>query len=613
VDDTIFATIVEFCNHYVWSFPEALPWMVVILLGVGLFTTVQLRFIQLRRLGHALKAVAGRYDNPEDDGDVSHFQALSTALSATVGIGNIAGVAIAIHWGGPGALFWMWVTAVFGMALKYAECTLSLRYRNFDSQGNVSGGPMYYIQKGLGRRWKPMAIFFAVCAVVASFGGGNMNQANTVAMSAYDSFSIPAWLVGLVSAGLVGMVILGGIKRIAKVTSKLAPFMAVVYLAGALAVIVINYQQLPAAFSAIFRGAFNPQASLGGSVAGIFSLTLLWGIKRGLFSNESGQGSAPIAHAAARTKEPVREGAVALLGPLIDTLIICTMTGLVILTTGVWDEKRQSDIGMNEVSVYAASSVPAKAEHEAARIAAAKDAIESAQKAIEQAEQVRRNGGQLSEAQKSDLQAAEALLAPRVIHVVQGRIPELVFVAREGLVEQPQLLRVHEGEQIPYAGALRFTPGGAKLEPLDKKEGQGEEIELKLAGRMLFTSSALTAWAFERGLSPLGNWGSYVVTFAVFLFALSTMISWSYYGDRAIEYLGGAKYVTIYRIVYVLFVYIGSVSALRIVWDYGDLAIGLMAVPNLIAVALLSPEVVRMTKDYFRRMAKSNTEPPGRT
>jgi AGCS family alanine or glycine:cation symporter len=363
--------IVDVGNTLVWSTPAALPWMVAVLLLTGLFVTVRLSFIQLRQVGHAVRAVFGKYDDPDDEGDISHFQALSTALSATVGIGNIAGVAMAIHYGGPGALFWMWVTAVFGMALKFAECTLSMQYRGFDADGNASGGPMYYIEKGLGKKWKPLAVLFAVCAVISSFGGGNMSQANTVAVSAYSDFGIEGWVVGLVSSAIVGFVILGGIKRIAKVSSKLAPTMATIYIAGALVILILNVNAIPDAFVQIFSQAFNPRASLGGSVAGVFSMTLLWGVKRGLFSNEAGQGSAPIAHAAAKTKEPVREGAVAMLGPLIDTLIICTMTGLVVVTTGVWDEKKQADLGIGEVKTYTAASLPETGTSEAGRIAAA--------------------------------------------------------------------------------------------------------------------------------------------------------------------------------------------------------------------------------------------------
>ncbi|MEC7927637.1 MAG: sodium:alanine symporter family protein, partial [Candidatus Neomarinimicrobiota bacterium] len=300
-----------------------------ILIGTGLFVTVSLGFIQVRRLKHSFDVVSGKYDNPDDEGDVTHFQALSAALSATIGIGNIAGVALAVRLGGPGALFWMWVTALFGMALKYAECTLSHKYRVIHDDGSVSGGPMYYIEKGLGPKWKPLAIFFATCAVICSFCTGNMNQANTIAQT-FASYNVPIWISGSFIAFMVGLVIIGGIKRIAAVASRIVPTMAVLYVSGALLILLVNYQNIIHSLESIFREAFSLKSGWGGLFA-----VIMWGVRRGLYSNEAGQGSAPIAHAAAKTKESAREGAVAMMGPFIDTIIVCTMTGLAILSTGV--------------------------------------------------------------------------------------------------------------------------------------------------------------------------------------------------------------------------------------------------------------------------------------
>jgi len=555
--------IVDVGNTLVWSTPAALPWLVVVLLGTGFFVTVRLGFIQLKQVRHAVDVVAGKFDDPEHDGDISHFEALSTALSATVGIGNIAGVATAIHYGGPGALFWMWVTAFFGMALKYAECTLSMHYREFDDDGNASGGPMYYIEKGLGPKWKPLAAFFAVCAVVASFGGGNMNQANTIAVSASTDFGVSVYLVGIISAAIVGAVILGGIKRIATVSSKLAPTMAAVYCIAALIIIAFNFGEIPYAFTTIFHNAFNPAASLGGSVAGIWSVTLLWGVKRGLFSNEAGQGSAPIAHAAAKTDEPVREGAVAMLGPLIDTLIICTMTGLVIVTTGSWDDKVDSTVGLDSAAVVFDEYVDHDALTEYARLSGGME-------------------GQALAAEK------ESDGATRSVTVQGGVAQGVFFIAREAQVAEPRILR----DDAPFSGTLTY----------DLKGGSWVEEGLDLKGDMLQNSSALTALAFKRGLSPLGDWGNYVVTLCVFLFAISTMISWSYYGDRCVTYLWGSRYVIYYRLAYTGFVFLGCVLALEVVWAYGDLAMGLMTLPNLIAVILLMPKLLEITGDYFSRM-----------
>ncbi len=328
--DQIIAWLVEI----IWNTPSQFPAMVAILLAFGIYITFRLGFIQVRRFGHGLKVVTGFYDDPDDEGDINHFQALTTALSATVGIGNIAGVAYAIHVGGPGALFWMWVTAVLGMAIKYTEVTLAQEYRQTNEDGTVSGGPMYYIERGLGSNWKWLAVAFAISAAICAFLTGNAVQANTVADVMQTDFQIPLWVTGLVTASIVGAVILGGIKRIGRVTSKLVPIMASFYVLGAFVILVLNYDAIIPAFGTIFSNAFNPQAGAYGVGSGALILTLSFGIQRGIFSNEAGQGSAPIAHSAAKTDEPVREGVVALLEPFIDTLVICTMTGLVIVSTG---------------------------------------------------------------------------------------------------------------------------------------------------------------------------------------------------------------------------------------------------------------------------------------
>ena len=398
---------------------------------------------------------------------------------------------------------------------------------------------MYYIEKGLGRSWKPLAVAFAACAVVASFGGGNMNQANTVAVSANADFGVAAWIAGLIAAAFVAVVILGGIKSIAAVASRLAPSMAILYVLGALSILALHVGDIPGAFGEIFTSAFSPRAGLGGSVAGTLSLTLLWGVRRGLFSNEAGQGSAPIAHAAAKTNEPVREGVVAMLGPLIDTLIICTMTGLVIVITGVWDQKERDTVGLADAEVVLVGSK-----------------------------------------------------APAQIEVVSGHQAVVTFKAVDGPVDGARIVL----DDKPWTGRLGWDAAAKKLKA-------PEGVELKLSGEMLKNSSALTAWGFKKGLSPLGDWGNYIVTICVFLFALSTMISWSYYGDRCITYLFGVKWVLLYRLVFVCFVFVGATTALKLVWAFGDLALGLMVVPNLIAVVLLLPKIVDLTRDYFSRMA----------
>ena len=464
-----------------WTYLELIPLrigyyisfiLIPTLLGTGLLITLSNRFIQIRKLGHSIKVTAGVYDDPKDEGDVTHFQALTAALSATVGIGNIAGVAIALRWGGPGALFWMWVTALLGMSLKFAECTLAHKFRIIHEDGSASGGPMYYITQGLGKNWKWFATLFAICAVLCSFCTGNMNQANTIAESlreydltqiGFPAFmldvdaetgvgNIKAWIVGVFIATLVGLVVIGGIKRIASVASRVVPTMAVLYCGGAIIILINNYTDVFPSLQRIFVGAFSPEAGVGG----VF-VVIMWGIRRGLYSNEAGQGSAPMAHAAAKTEEAVREGAVALMEPFVDTLIICSITGITILSTG----------------------------------------------------------------------ALEAY-------------PEL-------------------------------------------------------------TGAQLTRAAFEDGFGNFKWIGNAIITTSVFFFAYSTMISWSYYGDRASEYLFGAKAIKPYRFVYVFFNFLGCILPLAVVWNIGDVALSCMAIPNLIAIIFLSGVLKKMTDAYFAK------------
>ena len=537
-------------SDIVWGWPSAAPLLVLILLVVGMITTFYLGWIQVRRFVHGIQVIRGRYDNPADEGDITHFQALTTALSATVGIGNIAGVATAIHYGGPGALFWMWVTAVFGMALKYAECTLSMKHRVILPNGEASGGPMYYIERGLGKGWKPLAVFFAVCAIISSFGSGNAVQSFTVADQFRADLSIPTWLTGLVMASLVGAVILGGIRRIGEVTSRLAPFMAVIYVAGALLVLLARFTEVPGVIGMIVASAFKPAAQVGGFAGGTFIFLLTWGVKRGLFSNESGQGSAPIAHAAAKTKEPVREGVVAMVGPFIDTLIICTLTGLVILTTGVWKERKEESV---LITPQAAITV------------------------------IRGDAGVEVNAKIDD----ENIVSGQVT-VERGEAQGVLFVRNHSVVEDALILG--EGDEA-YTGTIVVDEGSVS----------GADESLYLAGRMAQNGSPLTAFAFDRGLGFLGGRGHYIVTLAVFLFGISTAISWSYYGDRATTYLAGPKYVFYYKILFLVMHFLGAIFPLELVWGFGDVALGLMALPNLIAIILLLPQIRAATNDYFSR------------
>ncbi len=439
------------------------PPFLVLLIGTGVFLTIYLRFVQVRQFRHSIEVISGKFDDPDEEGDLSHFQALSAALSATIGIGNIAGVATAIHYGGPGALFWMWLVAFVGMATKGVECFLAHRFREVHPDGTAAGGPMYYIKNGMGPGWGWLAVTFAFLAAVASLGSADMVQSNTVSQILQNDLSIPPWVTGIVLATLVAVVIIGGIRRIGHVASKLVPTMCVLYLVGGITILVLNLGRVPEALALIVTKAFTTQGEVGGFAGSTFLMTLTWGAKRGLFSNEAGQGSAPIAHAAAKTHESVREGIVAQIGPFIDTLVVCTITGLVILTTDAW--------------IY-------------------------------------------------------------------------------GVGDDGQLLN----------------------------------------------GAALTAWAFRHGLEPIIPFGHYIVTIAVPLFAYSTMIAWSYYGDRSVSFLWGPRAVLPYRVVFVAFTFIGATLALPLVWDMADVSNGLMAAPNLIALVALARLARSEYTDYFRRM-----------
>jgi AGCS family alanine or glycine:cation symporter len=539
-----FERIVNFLNGIVWDTPSIFPLMVVLLLGYGIFITIRLGFIQLRRFKHGLKVVTGFYDSPKDVGDVNHFQALSTALSATVGIGNIAGVAIAIHYGGPGALFWMWVTALLGMAVKYSECTLAVHYRTKNADGSVSGGPMYYIERGLGKNWKWLAIIFAVAAVICSFLTGNAVQANTVADTVFTTFNIPNAVTGLITAAIVGIVIIGGIKRIGMVTARLTPLMAILYVFGALIILLMNYDQILPTLGLIVTSALSPEAGAYGVGSGAIMTTLVWGIKRGLFSNEAGQGSAPIAHAAAKTDEPVREGVVALLEPFIDTLVICTMTGLVICITGVWDSKHPAVIALSSNDTVLVVDSPYN------------DSMSTL--------------------------------------FIEDGIPQNGTLMRYGY----SVDTVYADTDLTsfFSGVLSF--GGGSREGFTSEEVPIREVY----GNVIENGASLTSYAFEKGLSPLIPGGRYLVTICVILFGISTSISWSYYGDRSIQYLFGDTSILYYRVVYVMMHFVGAVLSLTMVWTIGDIALGIMTIPNLIALFGLSGVVYKLTQDYFKRM-----------
>lgn len=430
----------------IWGLP-----LIILLCGSGILLTILLGAPQIKGFLHAFDVIRGRFDDPNDPGEINHFQALTTALSATVGLGNIAGVAIAINVGGPGATFWMIAVGLIGMATKYSECSLALMYRDIDPQtGHVRGGPMYYIKNGLGPKWKPLALFFAFACVCSSFGAANMFQTNQVGNILFENFQIPRLATGLIIAFLVGVVILGGIRRIGQVTGALVPFMGGLYIIGSLIVIGYNITELPSLVALIVNDAFT-----GKAVAGGFIGVLIQGVKRACFSNEAGLGSAPIAHAAASTKEPIREGVVALLEPFIDTVVICTMTAFVILISGAW-------------------------------------------------------------------------------------------------------------------------------------RGDADGV-------------LLTAIAFN---SAIPGFGTYFVPIAVTLFAYSTLLSWCYYGEQACEFLFGSKAVVFYKILFCVLAVVGAIWKSDAVLNFSDSMLGLMVIPNLIAVIFLFPKLKKASEEYFGKLTR---------
>ncbi|MEX0994116.1 MAG: sodium:alanine symporter family protein [Balneolaceae bacterium] len=535
-----FDQIIAWLENLIWNTPESLPAMVVILLAFGIFITIRLGFIQLVQFKHGLKVVTGFYDDPEDEGDINHFQALSTALSATVGIGNIAGVALAIHFGGPGALFWMWITAILGMAIKYTEVTLAQAYRKSNPDGTVSGGPMYYIEQGLGPNWKWLAVAFSIAAAICAFLTGNAVQANTVADVMNSDFEIPRALTGFITASLVAAVILGGIKRIGYVTSRLVPFMATIYVLAGLIILFIHYDQVLPSLWLIISYAFNPQAGILGVGSGAFIFTLSYGVQRGLFSNEAGQGSAPIAHSAAKTDQPVREGVVALLEPFIDTLIVCSITGLVIVTTGAWDMYHPASV--NPVAEAISYSVE------------------------------------------------ETASDPNVLYFEAG-VPVNGEMLRYNV--PVDTLYTDEQQTQLFSGRIQDIQSAPVIITTED-----EQIS-SLYGGVIENGAPLTSRAFELGLAPVLPGGGFVVTFAVLLFAISTSISWSYYGDRAAQYLFGFKSIVWYRIAFVGMHFFGAIVSLTTIWAFGDVMLGLMAFFNIIALFALSGVAYKITQKYF--------------
>ncbi|RJP33677.1 MAG: alanine:cation symporter family protein [Phycisphaerales bacterium] len=562
-----FGEMMSAFSGFVWSTPTAL-----LLTGAGLLFTIMTLGIQWKALTHGLKVIRGDYDDPEVEGNISHFQALCAALSATIGLGNIAGVAVAVAAGGPGAVFWMWVVGFLGMATKFTTCSLATMFRKRDSFGEYRGGPMYFIELGLGRNSttpgmralaKTLAVAFAVLGMCASVGAGNMFQANQVAEIFVNLFhsQVPGGIhadvqlmikigIGIVICILAGLVMIGGITRIGNVASKLVPSMCILYVAGSLVVIVAHLDQVPAMFVAIFEDAFSFSASQGAFLGVAVKSAIIHGVRRACFSNEAGLGSAPIAHATAKTNEPIREGVVAATGPFVDTIVICTMTALVILIT---------DAHVREPVGSIASYLPAPDGGSAEVHVLWTDAG-----------QVKKGDSLLIKIPTED----ERLFTGRQLDVADVVDGNVVVEIKYSPDAQGLALRESDARHLSPATAVYLDRVGVNM----------------------------TAFAFDRGF-PGVPFGTYFIPIAALFFAFSTIISWGFYGETCTEYLFGERAVLPFKFIYVGMIVVGTASRyLQPVLDWSDGMLGLMLVPNLIGTILLAPVVMRETKRYFTRL-----------
>jgi AGCS family alanine or glycine:cation symporter len=567
-----------------WDPDVTIPIVVLWLVLAALFFTLRFQFVNFRAFRHAVDCVRGRYTDPGAKGEISHFQALSGALSATVGLGNIAGVAIAISLGGPGAVFWMWLVGLVGMCLKMTEVTQSMMYRNLDDPENPHGGPMWVVKKGFAKfkvpfRYigPPLGVIFCLTLLVSTVTGGNMFQAWNVADISFEYFGIPKIVTGIILTVGVGLVIVGGIKRIGDVAGRVVPFMCAIYVLAGLAVILMRFDEIPAMFALIFREAFSPSEATGAFLGGTAGYGFLKGMQRALFSNEAGQGSAPIAHSAAKTDEPVREGIVAGIGPFVDTLCVCTITALVILLSGVWNRQ------------------PALA-------------FEGGGPAITQALDDRgapledESGVYLWEIAPTRVTVRDAAEATG-----QMRDGKDIFVVLDAGKNSATGMRRHR-----LSGTLVANEDGSFSAVFDGMLASADNLTPTVTdGGAYFgyKGATLTAKAYDRTLPGLGKW---IVPGTAWLFAFSTMISWSYYGEQGIVFLMGLRAVASYRIVYCLLILVTTLlvrteTQLDILSTLGT---GVMLWANIPIMLIFGPKAMRAFHDYFRRLKSGEMDPP---
>mgnify|MGYP002022700492 FL=1 len=539
---------------YLDGFLGSAVWFPTLLLFTGMFFTLYLGFPQIRYFRHAVSATAGKFDKEGAKGETTHFQALSTALSGTIGTGNIGGVALALHLGGPAALFWMWMTAFFGMTSKFVEVTLSHKYRSVSDDGTVSGGPMYYMERGLNAKW--LAVIFAFATVLSSFGTGNLPQINAIASGLETTFNLEPLITACVLSVLLALVIIGGITRIARVAAAIVPTMAIIYLIGAFAVIIPNLSNVTPSFLAIFSDAFTGSAATGGFLGATFAYAFDRGVNRGLYSNEAGQGSAPIAHAAARTDEPAEEGMVSILEPFIDTIIVCTITGLVILSSGVWIEKFDNEFQRADMIFVE---------------------------------------GVYAEVNDGDERKLFAYLNGNESSVISfsGSINVI-----EGRAQDQNMFTLINSRSIAENIVFSDT-GGVLTGSIEVVDGSLVDQSISVRGESLLHSVPLTTRAFTKGL--FGEYGQYIVSVGLVLFAFSTVIAWSYYGDRAMTYLFGSRSVLPYRVFFVIGFFYAALADTTLIWNISLITIVFMTVPNLLGILCMHKEVKKTINDYWNK------------
>ena len=553
--------MVEFNNFLITldGYIGGAAWFPMLLIGTGIFLTFYLGFPQFKFFMHGWRILTGKYIKDTTKGETTPFQALTTALSGTVGTGNIGGVGLAIWIGGPAAIFWMWITAVVGMTTKFAEVSLAHKYRTTLPDGSISGGPFYYIEHGMNMKW--LAIVFAVLMMITAIGTGNMPQINNIAEVLSSEFSIKPIITGSVLSALLMLVIVGGIRRIATIASKLVPIMGFIYIVGSLIVIFDNYQNILPSFNQIFSQVFTGSSAVGGFLGASFALALQKGVARGAFSNEAGQGSSPIAHASSKTEDPVEEGIVSILEPFIDTLVVCTITALVILSSGAWSEKHQNNFDKTSTTFISGSY---------------------SEDNVSDVNQLRYFINNLD---------SEIKLFNGTIQISNGKIEESnndsVTILHKKSIAEDVVILINN----PISESTDKYNG-----PLLIEDGVVRTNGVNLSGKSLVHSAELTAVAFKSGV--LGVYGGYIVAVGLLLFAFSTAIAWSYYGDRSAAYVFGEKSVVWYRLVYVGCFFIAAIIDTEVVWNLAYIIGPLVTIPNVIALIILRKEMKSMSDSY---------------